>query len=184
MTDQNPQQDQYLPFIGEIRAFAQNFAQQRWLPCDGRTLQIEEYQALFALIGDQFGGNPPATFALPDLRGRTILGYNGSLPNGTKIGAPTTQLNGVADLPQHSHQMMADQQEGTVLSPDGQRLGSAIDLGGTNDGSFYSTSQATTLHEDALEVSGAQSPQPFTNMQPYLALDYYICWDGVWPMRQ
>jgi hypothetical protein len=39
-----------------------------FLPADGRTLQIIENQALFSLLGTNFGGDGIATFKLPDLR--------------------------------------------------------------------------------------------------------------------
>jgi Phage Tail Collar Domain len=56
------------PFISEIRAFAFGFAPRGWAPCDGRTLDIAEYQPLFSLIGWNHGGDRRSTFALPDLR--------------------------------------------------------------------------------------------------------------------
>lgn len=54
--------------IGEVRMFAT--PSETWLPCDGRTLRIADYQALYSLIGTQFGGDDRTTFSLPDLRGR------------------------------------------------------------------------------------------------------------------
>ena len=61
------------PFIGEIRMFTGNFAPAGWLYCWGQTLPISQNQALFAVIGVQFGGNGTTNFMLPDLRGRIPL---------------------------------------------------------------------------------------------------------------
>lgn len=44
------------------------------LPCDGRTLPINNYSAMFSLLGTRFGGNGTSTFALPDLRSITPPG--------------------------------------------------------------------------------------------------------------
>ncbi len=53
------------PFIGEIATFPYNFCPRGWAETDGRLLQINEYTALFSLIGTQFGGDGRTTFALP-----------------------------------------------------------------------------------------------------------------------
>lgn len=37
------------------------------IPCDGRTLKVNEHQALFALLGNKFGGDAQTTFSVPDL---------------------------------------------------------------------------------------------------------------------
>lgn len=39
-----------------------------WVLCDGRTLNISEYPALFDLIKTKYGGDGVKTFAVPDLR--------------------------------------------------------------------------------------------------------------------
>ena len=54
-------------FIGEIRIFAGNFAPNWWAFCNGQILPIAQYQALFSLIGNAYGGDGRTTFALPNL---------------------------------------------------------------------------------------------------------------------
>lgn len=63
-------------YIGEIRAFAANKIPSGWLACNGQTLQIRDQktQALFGLLGTQYGGDGTTTFKIPDLRGRVIVG--------------------------------------------------------------------------------------------------------------
>ena len=55
------------PYLGQIETFAFNFAPAGWLPCDGRQLNINGNQALFALLGTAYGGDGRFKFALPNL---------------------------------------------------------------------------------------------------------------------
>lgn len=58
------------PLLGEIQLFAFNqFAPMGWMKCDGTVFNVQMYQALYALIGNTYGGTPNQTFALPDLTG-------------------------------------------------------------------------------------------------------------------
>ena len=56
--------------IGEVRLTAANFAGagSGAVLAAGQVLPINQYQALFAVLGTQYGGNGTTTFALPDLR--------------------------------------------------------------------------------------------------------------------
>jgi len=73
------------PYLGQIEAFAFGFAPKNWALCQGQLMSIAQNQALFALLGTQFGGNGVQTFALPDLRSRIAIG-TGSTPMGTQQG--------------------------------------------------------------------------------------------------
>ena len=53
--------------LGEILLFAGTVA--NGTPAQGQLLPINQNQALFSLLGTNFGGNGTTTFALPDLRG-------------------------------------------------------------------------------------------------------------------
>ncbi|TLP56884.1 phage tail protein [Parasedimentitalea maritima] len=66
-----PAQAGETPYIGEISWFAGNFAPRGWAFCDGQLLPVNQYTALFALIGTTYGGDGVTTFALPDMRGRS-----------------------------------------------------------------------------------------------------------------
>jgi microcystin-dependent protein len=79
--------------IGEVMPFAGNFVPTDYLPADGRLLPIAQYTTLFALIGTTYGGDGMTTFALPDLRGRTIIGASTADPLGTLVGSPTVSLS-------------------------------------------------------------------------------------------
>ena len=56
---------QDLPFIGEIRTFAFNFCPVGWAPLNGQLIPINQNQALFSLLGINYGGNGITNFALP-----------------------------------------------------------------------------------------------------------------------
>ena len=90
-------------YIGEIRAFAGNFAPEGWALCDGSLLAIASNTALFSLIGTTYGGDGQNTFALPDLRGRTVIHQGtgtGLSPYviGEQVGTETVTLAAAAGL--------------------------------------------------------------------------------------
>ncbi|TGV00931.1 phage tail protein [Flavivirga rizhaonensis] len=85
------------PILGEIRMFAGDFAPRGWAFCDGQTLQISQYNALFSLLGTNYGGDGRSTFNLPDLRGRAPIhaGQGNNLNNirlGDKGGSESKEL--------------------------------------------------------------------------------------------
>jgi microcystin-dependent protein len=57
-------------FLGQIELFPYTFAPKGWMVCSGQTLPINQNQALFALVGTNFGGDGRTTFALPNLKGK------------------------------------------------------------------------------------------------------------------
>lgn len=60
--------------VGEVMLFAGNFAPHGWLPCDGGTYALTDYQDLFDILGFSYGGNGSTTFAVPNLQGQSPLG--------------------------------------------------------------------------------------------------------------
>ena len=62
---------------GAIMAFAMNTAPIGWLKADGSEVSRTTYADLFAEIGTQYGaGDGTTTFALPDLRGEFVRGWD------------------------------------------------------------------------------------------------------------
>lgn len=71
--------------IGEIKLVIHDFEMKNYLHCDGRPLEIDQFQALYALIGTKFGGDGEITFNLPKLDAplpgmRYIICVNGQFP--------------------------------------------------------------------------------------------------------
>jgi microcystin-dependent protein len=57
-------------YLATVTRFAGGFAPQGFRDCDGQLLPINQWQALFALLGTTYGGDGRTNFALPDLRER------------------------------------------------------------------------------------------------------------------
>ncbi|WP_420066123.1 phage tail protein [Pectobacterium colocasium] len=89
-----------------------------YLPANGQTLNVSQYQALYAVLGNLYGGTPNTTFALPDLRGRTAIGAGQlQLPGttsvytqGQKIGQEVSKVVSsgsvtltASQIPPHTH---------------------------------------------------------------------------------
>lgn len=184
--------------IGEIRMFASNFAPRYWALCQGQLLSIATNQALFAILGTTYGGNGTTTFALPDFRGRSCVG-TGQGPGlsiyveGEMAGHPTTTLL-TANMPSHTHTksgsvtasvaFAAYNGNGNTAEPAGAVP--AISAGGellyaSNVDSFF-TPTTTTSSSNIMAVNNGGS-QPFDNMPPYLAMNYVICLQGIFPSR-
>lgn len=56
-------------FIGDIQLFPYGFAPRGWSKCDGEIMRISDNQALYSLLGSQYGGDGISTFGLPNLQG-------------------------------------------------------------------------------------------------------------------
>jgi microcystin-dependent protein len=89
-------------FIGEVSAFGGNFAPNGWLPADGRLVNIQDFDTLFNLIGTTYGGDGQTNFALPDLRGRAIVGSGNGVTIGSVFGSEGHILT-VGEMPAHDH---------------------------------------------------------------------------------
>jgi microcystin-dependent protein len=61
-------------YAGQVIAYAGSQIPQGWLACDGSVLQISAWPTLFQAIGSIWGGDGKSSFALPDLRGKMLLG--------------------------------------------------------------------------------------------------------------
>lgn len=87
--------------IGTIQAFAFNTIPDGWLICDGGLLSINLFPELYSVIGTVFGGNGESNFAIPDLRGRFIRGWNAEGENDPERTFGSTQEDTMQD---HQHQ--------------------------------------------------------------------------------
>ncbi|AVD83123.1 hypothetical protein C4Q28_13585 [Pseudomonas sp. SWI6] len=179
-------------FLGEIRLFSWPVIPKGWLPCDGRLLPIVQNQALFALLGVQFGGDGKATFALPDLRGRVAMGRNDWPPVNPAFASHSTgQAGGVESvmlplsaLPEHTHSVQVSNATLGNGGPAGNYPATSANANGVAAQPTYitaDTNKLVTLHADTIAATG-QTPIP--NMQPSICLSYCIATQGVFPPRQ
>jgi microcystin-dependent protein len=104
-----------LDSLGVVSAFAGNFAPGGELFCDGQLLPISQFAALFSLLGTTYGGNGTTTFALPDLRGRDIVGAGGGFTLGEQIGSASVNLTD-ANSPLGAGAPVDNQQPGLVMN--------------------------------------------------------------------
>lgn len=163
-------------YLGEIRLTAFSFPPQGWAFCNGQLLPINQHQALFALLGTTYGGNGVNSFALPDLRGRAVMGMSSSLPIGTRTGTETTTIT-IANMPQHSHTLLGTSLAGNTNVPTNAVLANT----GALDKEYSNTTPNTVLNTAAVSTTGGS--QPVNNMQPSLTLNYIICLTGIFPSQ-
>lgn len=168
------------PYIGEIRIFAGNFAPNGWMFCEGQTLAIADYDALFNLIGTTYGGDGQNSFGLPDLRGRLPL-HQGSASSGTVYvigdsgGVEEVTLS-TQQIPVHSHALLASGSTGSAAGPEGNLLAAS---GSSN---VYRPGPAGVALSPQ-SVSSAGGSQPHTNVQPFLCVNFIISLFGVYPSQ-
>lgn len=96
-------------YIGMISAFGFNFPPQAWALCAGQQIAVSQNAALFSLLSTFYGGDGRVNFQLPDLRGRSPIGY-GTAPGigGYQIGEAAGQemitlLSTQVPLAAHTH---------------------------------------------------------------------------------
>lgn len=165
------------PFVAEIKIFAGNFAPRGWAFCNGQLLPIAQNTALFSLVGTTYGGDGRTTFGLPNLQGRAPM-HPGNGPGltsrrlGESGGVETVTLT-EAQMPQHSHPMIGIP-SASQPSPDaGHGIGNAP---------MYAT-PGPTVAMAANAVGATGGSQAHNNMQPYLAINYVIALQGIYPPR-
>jgi microcystin-dependent protein len=174
------------PYLSEIKLFAFSFAPRGWALCNGQLLPINQNQALFSLLGTNYGGNGQTTFGLPDLRGRVPLHFGDSFNIGQAGGATAVTLS-MGQLPTHTHFPSAKNVVGNANLPSGNVvLAQAVAVqqnGGTTAVNMYSndSSFGKTLNPGAISTVGGS--QAHNNMMPSLVLNFCIALQGIFPSR-
>jgi microcystin-dependent protein len=181
------------PYISSVELWPLNWAPMNWAPCNGQLLAITQYTALFSLLGTTYGGNGQTNFALPDLRGRVPVGM-GQSPGtsnyniGQSGGAEVVSLT-VNQMPQHTHTAT-----GTVnpaAATGGRGSSTSVDPTSNFPGTapatapVYGTPATAQMGQSPVTVTVQQAGggQPFGILQPYLALNYIIALQGLYPSR-
>jgi len=174
-------------FLGEIQIFGFNYAPLNWAFCGGQLMAIQQNTALFSLLGTTYGGDGKATYGLPDMKGQAACGQ-GAGPGlspyfiGETFGSATVTLNPL-EIPSHTHVTNLG-----VQTTAANRFGapSAINnyLVAPNDSTPFAQSQQTAGTFPP-NVVGAYTGggQAHSNQQPYLALNFCIALQGVFPQR-
>jgi microcystin-dependent protein len=162
-------------FVAEIRIFAGNFAPTGWAFCNGQLLPLSQNTALFSLLGTTYGGDGQSTFALPDLQGRAPLfwgqGPGLSLYDLGETGGAESVALVQSEIPAHSHTARATNGVSNQVSPQNNTWAGAAQR------PYASGPVNTPLSASAI----AGSSQLHNNMPPYLALNFIIALQGIFP---
>lgn len=171
------------PYLGEIRIFAGNYAPRDWAFCDGSLLSIAQYNALYSIIGITYGGDGKTTFQLPDLRGRAPMHYGdgpGLTPRtfAQSIGSSTVTLN-QTQMPIHKHITQGSSVvAGGINNPTNAIWGSKSALSAKP---YVSLKNTVAMKIDIVNPQGGN--QSHNNMQPFVAMNFIICLDGIYPPK-
>ncbi|MDR6960731.1 microcystin-dependent protein [Pseudomonas brassicacearum] len=190
--------------MGTIQPFAFNFAPNGWALCYGQTLGISQYQALFSLLGTYYGGNGTTNFMLPNLQGRLPLGQGNGLNLTPRVIGEVSGTENVTatinNLPAHTHTLagltasttlqLANPASNPVNTP--TATNSFIGTSGTGPGSaaIYSDqigASPVPVKGVSTSIDGTISPAgnglPMAIMNPFLAVNFSVALNGLFPSR-
>lgn len=168
------------PFLGEIRMFGFNYAPYNWAFCDGSPMLVSQNTALYALVGNVFGGNT-TQFNLPKLNGRAMIGVV-DLAMGAKAGTETVTLTS-DQMPPHTHSVNGE----TITTGIQTAIPSAtvVPSNAINTAKtgikVYSDQQSPLVSMSPMAIASAGGSQAHENRQPYLVTNFCICTDGEFP---
>ena len=166
------------PFLGEIMMCGFGFAPRGWAQCNGQLLPIAQNQAVFSLLGTNYGGDGRVNFALPDLRGRTPLHFDTNNPIGALSGTETVTLL-LNQIPVHTHTARAVNAAGVNAGPSG---GIWAVCTPASDPRYAPTGAALApMRAGALGSTGGG--QAHENMQPFLGSNFCIALQGIFPSQ-
>ena len=160
--------------------FGFNFAPLGWAFCNGQLLSIAQNTALFSLLGTTYGGNGQTPFALPNLQSRWPVHFGqgpGLSPYalGQMAGTETVTIS-INQMPAHQHPYapLSNNSEAGVAKPGGGFMGKA-------DAAVYSATGTTPMGPQNTASTGGTEPTSL--LQPYLALNFCIALEGIFPSR-
>ena len=169
------------PFLGMIAIYGFNFAPRGWAMCNGQILPIAQNTALFSLLGTTYGGNGQTTFALPNLQSRWPLHFGqgpglSSYDLGQAAGTETVTLT-VNQIPAHQHTVACSGDDGASSKPGGN-----VPASNSGGSGIYNPTPNETMAAAMIPPSGGGN-QPHSIIQPYLALNFCIALEGIFPSR-
>lgn len=176
------------PFLGEILIVPFNFAPKGWAKCEGQLFPINQNQALFSLLGTQYGGNGQTNFALPDFRGRLPVHQGAAYIPGQKVGQEAVTLT-INTIPAHVHavsglSLSCSSVAATLRTPAGNvpaRESSGVTAVYSSNANAAMSAQAITGFVPTLALTGGS--QPHENLAPFLTLTFIIALQGIFPSR-
>lgn len=138
---------------GAILQYSGSSAPTGYLLCDGSAVSRTTYADLYSVIGTVYGsGDGSATFNLPSLVDKFVLGKGSTYSTLAATGGETTHTLTTSEMPAHTHTVT----KGTTTLAAGAMALSA-------------TSSAGTVTSASTGGGGAHN-----NMPPYIVLNYII----------
>ncbi len=177
------------PFIGEIKMVGFNFAPRNYAKCDGALIPISQNQAMFALLGTEYGGDGRNTFGLPNLKGRGPIHQGseaGMSPRmmGQSFGSETNQLN-IDQIPSHTHEAIIKgvNKAGNETGMAGATWAQEADPNGDAIAAYSTDTPDTEMNPKAIALSNTGGTTSVNNMQPTLVVNFIIATQGLFPSR-
>jgi|SRR5580700_135844 microcystin-dependent protein len=179
------------PYMSQIIMFGGNFAPKNYALCNGTLLPINQYQALFALLGTNYGGNGTTNFGLPNLQSALSMSFGqGSGLSSYGLG----QTGGVTQVtltqqtvPSHQHLMMAIKSPNATSASISNSVLAGVPpaSGGTLYANPPTGSQPALIPQPlaAATCSTVGGNQPHTNLMPSVCVTFAIALTGVFPTR-
>ncbi len=170
--------------IGSLMLVPYDFVPAGFALCNGAIMNIQTNQGLFSLLGNVFGGDGRTTFALPDLRGRAPISC-GRDPQGLfnytvgQTGGSERVALQPSQLPLHNHGVVGSALPATVAQPQGNAPAATH-----TPNLLYAGANSplnAPLGTDALEFIG--QGQGHENRMPYIAMNWVIAVNGLYPPR-
>lgn len=177
--------------MGFITLFAGAFAPRNWAFCHGGMMRISTNPILFSILGNTYGGDGQTTFALPDLRGRAVIGAGRSISTyydpGDHGGSEIIPQLLTKNIPAHTHPIQVTITPHAAGVANSQTPGDAVYATSINQQQLYNysgdTNMATYKATITTSAIGSANPQSFRFLHPVLALNYIICLNGAFPPR-
>lgn len=171
------------PYIGEIQIFGFNFAPRNWAQCAGQLLPISQNTALFSLLGTQYGGDGRVTFALPNLQDNAACNQGQGLgltarTIGEAFGEPNVTLTD-PEMPQHQHALTVFAQNDTSKRSSSPAAGYGLASPASSQAFAPNGSNLTGFAPGLIGTAGGGLPH--SNQQPYLAMNFCIALQGIFP---
>jgi len=177
------------PYLAQISCFACSFSPRNWAYCNGQLLPIQQYSALFSLIGTVYGGNGTVNFALPNFKGQSPMHW-GNGPGGFNTVIGETQGSALytlqtTELPQHNHGVYcaANAPGSSTERTASPNSASYVAASGAPQWAWNVAPSAMNAMAapNAMGVTGSSGAHE--NRQPYLVLNLCIAIQGVFPSR-
>ena len=171
-------------YMGMICTTAATFCPRGTLEANGALLPIAQNTALFSLIGTMYGGDGRATFGLPDLRGRSMVGVGmgpGLTPmtQGEASGSENITLT-QNQMPMHTHTAV---QRGTASAGNTDSPSGAVPAKLARSNIYSSGAADANMGASSITVGAAGGSQPVAIRNPYLVLKHCVVSEGIYPSR-